>query len=102
MIRAPAPTIVQVTGKPHAAETNRLRPNKVLALVNNWKRIVDQEKTWCVARLNRPARYSMTVVIRLRRQRSAKTKYPSRKLNALPMYSPMAAIPDRYATPAAP
>jgi len=37
--------MVQVTGKPQADETNRLRPNKVLALVNSWNTIVVQEKT---------------------------------------------------------
>ena len=82
---APAPMIVQVTGNPHAEEMNRLRPYSVLALVKSWKKIVTQENVWCVTGLKRSERYSMTVVTRLRRHRAAKTKYPKRKLAALPM-----------------
>jgi hypothetical protein len=37
----------------------------------------------------------MTVVTRLRRHRTAKMKYPSKKLAAFPMYNPVAAIPAR-------
>ena len=48
-----------------------------------------------MAWLKRPDKYSITVVIRLRRQSLAKTKYPSRKLSALPIYRPVAAIPAR-------
>jgi hypothetical protein len=84
MMRAPAPTMVQCTGNPQAEEMKRLRPYKVLALVNSWKNIVTQENVWCVTGLKRSDRYSMTVVTRLRRHRFAKTKYPSRKLAALP------------------
>src|SRR5437870_7791804 len=95
MMIAPAPMTVHRTGKPHAEDTNRLKPYSTLALMKSWMMTVLQEKVWRVASLKRAERYSITVLMRLRRQRVAKRKYPSRKLSELPTYRPTTAMPAR-------
>jgi hypothetical protein len=50
------------------------RPYSVEAPVNRWKKVVDHEKVWRVRSSKRSTRYSITVEVRARRQRTAKTK----------------------------
>ena len=56
----------------------------MLAPVKSWKKTVVHEKAWRVPSSNRSTRYSITVEMRARRQRTAKRKYPSRNVTALP------------------
>ena len=46
----------------------------MLAPVKSWKKIVVHEKVWRVRSSKRSTRYSITVEIRARRQRTAKMK----------------------------
>ena len=56
----------------------------MLAPVKSWNSTVLHEKAWRVRSSKRSTRYSITVEMRARRQRTAKTQYPSRKVAALP------------------
>jgi hypothetical protein len=64
--------------------TKRPRPYSMLAPVKSWKKTVVQEKAWRVRSSKRSTRYSITVEMRARRQRTANTQYPMRKVTALP------------------
>jgi hypothetical protein len=65
----------------------------MLAPVKSWKRTVVQEKAWRVRSSKRSTRYSMTVEIRARRQRTANTQYPRRNVAAFPRYRRIAIRP---------